>query len=80
MNLQKRVYTAVRRHLIGLPTSSLGTSRVVVRVHANLAKLENDLLCPLQQFSVLFASADPFFDFINVCDEILVERKITGER
>ena len=73
-NLKICLRSAVRQHL-----PKLGTARVVVRVYASLSKLENDLLCPLQQFAVLFSSLDPFFDFVNVRDEAMVERKIAGE-
>jgi hypothetical protein len=77
-NLEKRFHLAVRQHLAKLPASPLDTLRIIVRVHANLAKLENDSPCTHQQFSVSFSSADPFFDFVNVCDESMVEKKITG--
>jgi hypothetical protein len=78
-NLKNRFHLAVRQHLAKLPASSLDTLRIIVRVYANLAKLENDSLCTLQQLSVLFSSADSFFDFVNVCDESMVEKKITGK-
>jgi hypothetical protein len=52
--------------------------RLVVRVYADLVTLENHLLCPLQKFAVDFSSIGPYFDFVNVRDEAIVEQKIAG--
>ncbi|KAG9188948.1 hypothetical protein G6011_05816 [Alternaria panax] len=77
LNAKKRLYEAVRTHLIRLsPTIPLGTSRIVVRIYANTIKLENDLLYPLQQFAVQFSSLDSDFDFFSVGDEAMVELKV----
>jgi len=79
-NIKKRLHAAIRKHLITVsPAAALATSRIVVRVYANSTKLANDLLCPLQQFMVEFSSIDPYFDFISVRDEAVVERKVTGK-
>jgi len=79
-NIRNRLYDAIRKQLIEISSAaSLRTSRLVVRVYANSAKLENDLLCPLQQFTIQFSSMDPYFDFIGVRDEAIVEVKVAGE-
>jgi len=66
--------------LIGISAvAALGASRLIVRLYANSAKLENDILRPLQQFAVQFSSIDADFDFIGVQDEATVELKVSSE-
>ncbi|KAI4620856.1 hypothetical protein J4E83_005218 [Alternaria metachromatica] len=79
-NIKSRLQKAIKNYLIGISAvAALGASRLIVRLYANSAKLENDILRPLQQFAVQFSSIDADFDFIGVQDEATVELKVSSE-